>query len=251
METDEWIVIGAMIFVALVGVFLVRLSLSRNTSSRFYVVLVSILLILGALGVVFYGLYENKEPIWWIIPTGVIGFIVIFLVLFIVFGRVPESDLKWRERIVNNSQFIGEIVQRREQLKYFSDDEIELLDAQTSARGANLVLVYDIFVKYLNENHGGSNPKKLEDEKIYEQAIIKGPEANRQGTPIYSSYEELEKATGYRNQKDRYRAAWEAALKNRNYANPEKHIRDETIEANRYIRDEMKRRGLESVYPNQ
>ena len=87
METDEWIVIGAMIFVALVGVFLIKLSLSRITSGSLYVVLFAILLILGALGVILYGLYENKEPIWWIIPTGVIGFLVIFLVLFIVFGN--------------------------------------------------------------------------------------------------------------------------------------------------------------------
>ena len=87
METDEWIVIGAMIFVALVGVFLIKLSLSRITSGSLYVVLFAILLILGALGAILYGLYENKEPIWWIIPTGVIGFLVIFLVLFIVFGN--------------------------------------------------------------------------------------------------------------------------------------------------------------------
>ena len=96
METDEWIVIGAMIFVVLVGVFFILYFRGRKGKSglsrfptleklrpKIYLILLVLFLILGGLGVIFYGLYENKEPIWWIIPTGVIGFLVIFLVLYL------------------------------------------------------------------------------------------------------------------------------------------------------------------------
>lgn len=95
METDEWIVIGAMIFVALVGVFLIQIFLktrnpvfkNQDNIGKLYLILLVLFLILGALGVIFYGLYENKRSTWWIVPTGVIGFLIVFLVFYLANKR--------------------------------------------------------------------------------------------------------------------------------------------------------------------
>jgi hypothetical protein len=77
LKTDEVIVIGA-------GLLLFWLILA-STLSKFRSPSVSllILLILGSLGAVFYGIHEDKSNLWWIIPTVVIGLCLVGVVYLV------------------------------------------------------------------------------------------------------------------------------------------------------------------------
>ena len=79
LKTDEVIVIAAG-----AGLLLFWLILA-STLSKFRSPSVSllILLILGSLGAVFYGIHEDKSNLWWIISTVVIGLCLIGVVYLV------------------------------------------------------------------------------------------------------------------------------------------------------------------------
>ena len=94
LKTDEVIVIAAGVGLLLFWVIL------ASTLSKFRSPSVSILmlLILGSLGAVFYGIHEDKSNLWWIIPTVVIGLCLIGVVYLVnrrgatVSGEEDGSD---------------------------------------------------------------------------------------------------------------------------------------------------------------
>ena len=169
METDEWIVIGAMIFVVLVGVFLIRFSLSRGKPGSLYFVLFTILLILGALGVIFYGLYKNKEPIWWIIPTGVIGFLIIFLVLFMFFRAENPEGVENAEGVIYNMTEERAVQEAVKEVEAQKDSVIK------KAEGRRLTEKQISFLEFYNNYGTTYDPFETEtpEGKIYLTAALR------------------------------------------------------------------------------
>jgi uncharacterized membrane protein len=89
LKTDEVIVIAAG-----AGLLLFWLILA-STLSKFRSPSVSllILLILGSLGAVFYGIHEDKSNLWWIIPTVVIGLCLVGVV-YLVSRRIKYATVE-------------------------------------------------------------------------------------------------------------------------------------------------------------
>jgi len=85
LKTDEVIVIAAGAGLLLFWLILAStLSKFRSPSVSFL-----ILLILGSLGAVFYGIHEDKSNLWWIIPTVVIGLCLVGVV-YLVSRRIKS-----------------------------------------------------------------------------------------------------------------------------------------------------------------
>jgi H+/Cl- antiporter ClcA len=109
LKTDEVIVIAAG-----AGLLLFWLILA-STLSKFRSPSVSllILLILGSLGAVFYGIHEDKSNLWWIIPTVVIGLCLVGVVYLVSRRR---KGTKFEDPSTKSSQ-IGCCSDRMNRLK--------------------------------------------------------------------------------------------------------------------------------------
>lgn len=92
----EIVIITVMAVVA--AVWTLILLFDRTGVSRRPVFSALVLVILGLLGVVFYGIYEDKSNLWWIIPTVGISLITLILVF-----RIPFLKRRQNEMFVKNT----------------------------------------------------------------------------------------------------------------------------------------------------
>ena len=103
----EIVIITVMAVVA--AVWTLILLFDRTGVSRRPVFSALVLVILGLLGVVFYGIYEDKSNLWWIIPTVGISLITLILVF-----RIPILRGRQKTQIRNfktqNRNLVAEIV---------------------------------------------------------------------------------------------------------------------------------------------
>jgi hypothetical protein len=88
----EIVIITVMAVVA--AAWTLILLFDRTGVSRRPVFSALVLVILGLLGVVFYGIYEDKSNLWWIIPTVGISLITLILVFRIPFLRGRQKILQ-------------------------------------------------------------------------------------------------------------------------------------------------------------
>jgi hypothetical protein len=141
----EIVIITVMAVVA--AAWTLILLFDRTGVSRRPVFSALVLVILGLLGVVFYGIYEDKSNLWWIIPTVGISLITLILVF-----RIPF--LRGRQKILQDETRQEEIRQQVISENSYQDFAIEMFVKNTSLQLKKVIkdveYVRNLYLRKLN-----------------------------------------------------------------------------------------------------